>query len=198
MAWTNPETFTAGQTLTAASMNAISGNLRAFGTPVSTLPASPVVGEVALYEADAANGIMWMLVYDGAGSYPWKYVGGPPLFAQYTTGFSTSSTSFTTDTNFTGFPIPLAGDYFVTSTALGQNSSAYQWWHWRPDGCSYPTSDSSGVRVSQGNNGNYESGTRSLRATLTTGTLSAKMRVIGATATVVDRSITVAPIRVAG
>lgn len=27
MAWTTPETFTAGQTLTAASMNAISGNL---------------------------------------------------------------------------------------------------------------------------------------------------------------------------
>ena len=31
MAWTNPETFTAGQTLTAASMNAISDNLRAGG-----------------------------------------------------------------------------------------------------------------------------------------------------------------------
>lgn len=31
MAWTNPETFTAGQTLTAASMNAISGNLSALG-----------------------------------------------------------------------------------------------------------------------------------------------------------------------
>jgi len=29
MPWTNPETFTAGQTLTAASMNAISGNLTA-------------------------------------------------------------------------------------------------------------------------------------------------------------------------
>jgi hypothetical protein len=29
MPWTNPETFTAGQTLTAASMNVISGNLNA-------------------------------------------------------------------------------------------------------------------------------------------------------------------------
>jgi hypothetical protein len=29
MAWTDPETFTAGRTLTAASMNAISGNLTA-------------------------------------------------------------------------------------------------------------------------------------------------------------------------
>lgn len=31
MAWTTPETFTAGQTLTAASMNIISGNLDAVG-----------------------------------------------------------------------------------------------------------------------------------------------------------------------
>jgi hypothetical protein len=31
MPWTTPETFTAGQTLTAASMNAISGNLDAVG-----------------------------------------------------------------------------------------------------------------------------------------------------------------------
>jgi len=31
MAWTTPETFTAGQTLTAASMNAISDNLDAVG-----------------------------------------------------------------------------------------------------------------------------------------------------------------------
>ena len=31
MAWTDPETFTAGQTLTAASMNAISDNLNAIG-----------------------------------------------------------------------------------------------------------------------------------------------------------------------
>lgn len=162
----------------------------------TTLPTSPTVGEVIIYEANAANGVMWMLVYDGVGSYPWKFVGGGSLFAQWTAGFSTSSTSFTTDTNFTGFSIPLAGDYVVTSTALGQNNTAFQWWLWRPDGCSYPTSDSSGVRVSQGNNGNYESGTRSLRATLTTGTLNAKMRVVGATGTVVDRSITATPVRV--
>ena len=35
MAWTTPETFTAGQTLTAASMNIVSGNLR-MGGPVFT------------------------------------------------------------------------------------------------------------------------------------------------------------------
>lgn len=40
MAWTNPETFTAGQTLTAASMNAISGNLTALneGRPSAVTP----------------------------------------------------------------------------------------------------------------------------------------------------------------
>jgi hypothetical protein len=35
MPWTNPETFTAGQTLTAASMNIVSGNAR-MGGPVYT------------------------------------------------------------------------------------------------------------------------------------------------------------------
>ncbi len=40
MAWTTPETFTAGQTLTAASMNAISGNLDALndGRPSAVTP----------------------------------------------------------------------------------------------------------------------------------------------------------------
>jgi len=36
MPWTTPETFTAGQTLTAASMNAISGNLTELAGPFST------------------------------------------------------------------------------------------------------------------------------------------------------------------
>jgi hypothetical protein len=35
--WTNPETFTAGQTLTAASMNVISGDLNALYAPVRRL-----------------------------------------------------------------------------------------------------------------------------------------------------------------
>ncbi len=34
MPWTTPETFTAGQTLTAASMNVLSGNLNALYAPV--------------------------------------------------------------------------------------------------------------------------------------------------------------------
>jgi len=37
MPWTTPETFTAGQTLTAASMNAISGNLNALYAPTRQL-----------------------------------------------------------------------------------------------------------------------------------------------------------------
>jgi hypothetical protein len=141
--------------------------------------------------------VYWSLYYDGIGTYPWKFVGGGPLFTQWTAGFSTSSTGWTTDTAFTGFSIPLAGDYLVTSTCMALNTTAFQWWLWRPNGCSYPTSDSSGVRVSQANNGNYESATRSLKATLTTGTLNAVARVVGANGTFIDRSITAIPVRVA-
>lgn len=164
---------------------------------VTALPVNPQFGEVVTYAADATNGVYWTLQYDGGGTYPWKFVGGGSLFTQWTAAFSTSSTGWTTDTAFTGFAIPLAGDYLVTSTCLAQNATAFQWWLWRPDGCSYPTSDSSGARVSQGNNGNYENGTRSLRATLTTGTLNAAARVVGSTGTFADRSIAATPVRVA-
>jgi microcystin-dependent protein len=164
---------------------------------VTALPANPQFGDVVTYIADATNGVAWNLQYDATGTYPWKFVGGGSLFTQWTAGFSTSSTGWTTDTAFTGFSIPLAGDYLVTSTCLALNTTAFQWWLWRPNGCSYPTSDSSGVRVSQANNGNYESATRSLKATLTTGTLNAVARVVGANGTFIDRSITAIPVRVA-
>ena len=173
--------------------------LKPFWTPpiVTQLPSNATVGDQVIYAADATNGVYWSLYYDGIGTYPWKFVGGGSLFTQWTAGFSTSSTGWTTDTAFTGFSIPLAGDYLVTSTCMALNTTAFQWWLWRPNGCSYPTSDSSGVRVSQANNGNYESATRSLKATLTTGTLNAVARVVGANGTFIDRSITAIPVRVA-
>lgn len=78
----------------------------------TTLPASPKIGEVVIYEADSTNGVFWALVYDGVGSYPWKFVGGPPLY-DYGGGYQTiTSTSYV---DLTGVTIntTLAGDYDV-------------------------------------------------------------------------------------
>ncbi|MFZ9968064.1 MAG: phage tail protein, partial [Steroidobacteraceae bacterium] len=125
---------------------------------VTALPVNPQFGEVVTYAADATNGVYWSLQYDGGGTYPWKFLGGGALYDSSTTSFSTASTSWTSDTTYTGFTVPLAGDYLVTTTCVANNAAAFNWWLWRPDGCGYPTGDTAGIRVSQGNNGNYESG----------------------------------------
>jgi hypothetical protein len=173
--------------------------LKPFWTPpiVTQLPSNATVGDQVVYAADAANGVYWSLYYDGIGTYPWKFVGGSSLKSWSNTTFSTSSTSFVVDTNFTGITIPLAGDYEITAHALGNNATAFNWWLWRPNGCGYDTGDFRGIRASSGNNGNYESGSHYDRYTLTTGTLGAAARVVGSTMTVATRSIHVSPVRVA-
>ena len=81
---------------------------------VSTLPASPTVGDRCIFKA--SESVFWQLVYDGQGSYPWKKIGGPPLVQYEPTARSTTSTSFQT----AGAPsvvTPLAGDYDVAAGA---------------------------------------------------------------------------------
>lgn len=65
MAWTNPETFTAGQTLTAASMNAISGNLNELrgGGFVPPMLIATMSSPQTIYDATNSN-----LYFDTAGT----------------------------------------------------------------------------------------------------------------------------------
>ena len=37
------------------------------------------VGDTCDFYADEANGVIWHLIYDGKGSYPWKKIGGPAI-----------------------------------------------------------------------------------------------------------------------
>lgn len=66
---------------------------------VTTLPATATApdGLEVYYVADSANGVVWHLRYRRAGSatYPWEYVGGPPLHHTIITSESTTSTTFT-------------------------------------------------------------------------------------------------------
>ena len=64
MAWTTPETFTAGQTLTAASMNAISANTEALreGRPDAV---SPAVRATANSSTTLLNGNLITIAYAG-------------------------------------------------------------------------------------------------------------------------------------
>jgi hypothetical protein len=79
---------------------------------VTALPANPQFGDVVTYIADAANGVAWTLQYDASGTYPWKFVGGSPLWAQNTTNLQTNSSTYQT-TNMPTVTIPRAGDYMI-------------------------------------------------------------------------------------
>ena len=165
---------------------------------VTQLPTNPSVGDTVIYAADATNGVYWHLYYDGLGSYPWKYVGGSSLKYWTSTTSTTTSGSFVSDSNFAGFTIPLAGDYEVTTTCLGNNTVAYGWFLFRPNGCGYDTSDYRAVRTSAGVAGGYETASHFDRVTLTTGTLGGALRqAAGGTVTLATRSIKATPVRVA-
>jgi hypothetical protein len=126
MPWTNPETFTAGQTLTAASMNAISDNAR-MGRAVFTNEAArdaaitgPEEGMIAYLTAPTVpaatgnstfiptgittiyNGTVWVCVTEVAA----KGLDGTP---------STTSTSYTTT---------LTGDTTAVSVTLVTGTTA--------------------------------------------------------------------------
>lgn len=93
---------------------------------VTSLPANPIVGQEVIYIADATNGVYWRLYYDGIGSYPWKFVGGPPILNRvFANGESTTSSSYAALT--TAGPtltLPLAGDYDVNISAITASTAA--------------------------------------------------------------------------
>jgi hypothetical protein len=71
-----------------------------------------IEGMRVVYDTGTA-GVRWDLVYDTSDgtTYPWLYVGGPPLRAYVFTSESTSSTTYVTLTTPVELTIPLAGDY---------------------------------------------------------------------------------------
>ncbi len=102
--------------------------LKPFWTPplVTQLPSNPTVGDTVMYAADATNGVYWNLYYDGIGSYPWKYVGGPPLLDLVSaSGETTTSSSYTAlATAGPTLTLPLAGDYDVNISAQTASTAA--------------------------------------------------------------------------
>lgn len=88
------------------------GRVRDFGL-VSALPSVAGVGDVCRFYADKANGVIWDLVYDGEGEFPWKKIGGPPLRAVDAGGERKTSSNVFQTTGSPSVSTPLAGDYRV-------------------------------------------------------------------------------------
>jgi microcystin-dependent protein len=93
---------------------------------VTALPVNPQFGEVVTYAADATNGVYWTLQYDASGTYPWKFVGGAPLYDAGGGYQPITSTSYV-DLSGVAVSTALAGDYDVRLDAQLQqpNNNGY-------------------------------------------------------------------------
>jgi hypothetical protein len=91
---------------------------------VTSLPGSPIDGQVIYYNADSTNGVVWQLRYRSAasGSFKWEFVGGGPLTSSvYTREGSTSTNAYhNLTTNGPTLTVPLAGDYLITYAATAE------------------------------------------------------------------------------
>ena len=99
--------------------------------PVTSLPSSPVDGQIIDYVADSTNGVVWRFRYRAASasSYKWEFIGGPPAYSYvgpseyYGTRQTTSSTSFgDLATVGPSFVTPFAGDWDCTYNAEAETT----------------------------------------------------------------------------
>ena len=104
------------------------GGMTATFTPpiVTSLPLVPQFGDQVVYAADSTNGVYWLLQYDASGTYPWKFIGGPPLFASGG-GYVTITSVAPTFVSISGASVtaPLAGDYSIRVEGQVQNQAGY-------------------------------------------------------------------------
>lgn len=93
---------------------------------VTSLPSSPVDGQVIDYVADSTNGVVWRFRYRSASSsaYKWEFVGGAPLDSYVATQQSTSAVGATVGLGGPSVTVPFAGDYIVTGGALIAENTA--------------------------------------------------------------------------
>jgi|SRR5215467_1784780 len=79
---------------------------------LTSLPASPVDGQIINFLADAANGVVWQFRYRAASASAskWEFVGGPPMQTQVL-GTNTFVSTGWQDASGPYLNVPLAGDY---------------------------------------------------------------------------------------
>lgn len=97
---------TGHRTLTVAQFTALTGPEGTKGV---------VAGDEVYLEVDAANGILWHLVYEsGEATYKWRCIGGRPLLSEVTATEGTASLTYAAlTTPGPSVALPRAGDYDV-------------------------------------------------------------------------------------
>ena len=162
---------------------------------LTSLPTTAVDTDEIRFLADAAAGVVWHLKYDAA-TARWRYLGGPPLFAEIAT--SESSTSGTYAALATAGPsivLPLAGDYDVEIGCRVLSTTNAAEAHMSYDIGATAASDADHVmqRQPDGVNSAVFTGSRKRRKTgLAAVTLTAKYR---GTSTFANRWMSATPVR---
>lgn len=168
---------------------------------VGSLPAVTTEGFQVIYDTGTA-GVRWQFVYDSSDgtTYPWMFIGGPPLVAEVTTSQTTTSTSFAAlATAGPSVTIPLVGDYDVSIGCKANNNTDGNGAMMSYDIGGTGAVDADSIEI-------FQSGATSVTATnyrtrrkagLTLVSLTSKYRAtVGGTATFWDRSISALPVRV--
>lgn len=194
----NDTRMTNARTPTGAAGGSLAGtypNPILAGATVTSLPGSPVDGQVIHFVADATHGVVWTLKYDLA-SGKWRAVGAPaPLFDEVVASETTASTTYTTLTTAgPSVALPLAGDYMVEvgAEAFGSSTAASTLMSYQIGATA--ASDNDWYRVASAQ---AVTGSRPRRKTgLAAVTLAARYRVSGAiTGTWANRWMRVTPIQ---
>jgi hypothetical protein len=145
----------------------------------TSFPTSPANGEY-IYEADAANGILWRFKYRTASS-KWMFIGGSPLMSEVTTSQgSTSGTYADLATSGPSIAVPFAGDFEVEIGAhitAADGNPAVTYMSYAIGGTAASDGDAV-LFTSASSTGNAQASVyRSRRKTLTAVTLLAKYRI---------------------
>src|SRR4051794_17254127 len=82
---------------------------------MTSLPTSPIDGQVIYYAADATNGIIWQLRYNASSlsPYKWEFVGGSDLMAKNEANLTANSATYADLSPPVRIAVPLAGEYMA-------------------------------------------------------------------------------------
>jgi hypothetical protein len=170
---------------------------------VSTLPSSPVDGQIAHYQTSsmATDGIMWIFQYrSGGGSYKWEFIGGSRWSKEVTTQETTTSGSYANlATVGPTVTAPLAGEYSVLFgldmydfTSPNTATASYS------IGAAAAT-DADSIRISPNTGdsaGSFYTNRDRIKTLAASDALTMKYKVSGGTGNFLNRMIGIIPIRV--
>jgi hypothetical protein len=178
--------------LTVAQFGALTGPEGTKGT---------VAPDEVYLEVDSTNGIQWHLGYEsGEPTYKWRFLGGPPLYAEVATAETTASAVYAAlATAGPAVAVPRAGDFDVEHGAMHYttaNGGAGTYMSYdigatgAVDGDAVLNAQATGV-----NSAVVSTARKRRKAALTAVTLTAKYRASGGTGQWQNRYLTVTPVR---